>query len=442
MTRAELDAFPGLTIFPRSAIEERATQAALLQTVAAFTPRVEVVPSAGSFVCVLDMSGTGLLFGDEKKAIASIAVTARSLRLTTRLASSRNFHAAVCVAPFARKAPVVIPDGLEREWLGRLPVSALGLTEEQTERMELWGIRTLREFTELPEVDLVVRLGQAGKRLRQLAMGEHPHFMVPEEAPFTLEDAAEFDAPEERLDSLLFILGPMLDQMIARAHAQALSLASLTLALLLDGGGEHIRVLKPALPLSERAVWLKLLNLDLQAHPPSAGVMGLRVVAEPGKRGKVQIGLFSPQLPEPTRLDVTLAQIEAMVGDGRVGSPRLLDTHHPDDIAMERFTVDTKQREFEAPRMSAVLRRLRPPVALHVWRSAGTNRPDAFAYEGRRYSVSNAFGPWRRSGEWWSQRIWSREEWDVQATAGESVLLCLLVHDLLGGQWSLGAFYD
>jgi protein ImuB len=442
MTRAELDAFRGLTVLQRSTMEERATQAALLQMVSAFTPRVEIVSSQGAFVCVLDMAGVELIFGDARRVIATIANATCALGLTTRLASSCNFHAAVCAAPFARSKPVVIPAGAEREWLGRLPISALGLTPEQAERMQLWGVRTLRELADLPEVELVVRLGQHGKRLRQLAIGDHPHLMVPEEEPLAFEDAAEFDAPEDRLDSLLFVLGPMLDQMLMRAQAHAYSLASLTVTLALDGGGEHVRTLKPALPLAERAVWLKLIHLDIQSHPPPAGVVGLRVSAEPGKRGKVQMGLFSPQLPEPTRLDVTLAQIEAMVGEGRVGSPRLLDTHHPQDFTVERFVVKAAQSEADVPRVSSVLRRVRPPVALHVWLDASSNKPNSFAFEGRRYCVTNAFGPWRRSGEWWSQRVWSRDEWDVRATTGESTLACLIVHDLLAHQWALEAFYD
>jgi protein ImuB len=308
--------------------------------------------------------------------------------------------------------------------------------------MELWGVRTVRDLAALPQVELVVRLGQNGKRLLQLAKGECQHLMMPEEGGLTFEDAAEFDAPEELLDSLLFVVGPMLDQMLLRAQAHAYALASLTVTLALDGGGEHVRTIKPALPLAERSVWLKLIHLDIQSHPPSTGVVGMRVSAEPGKRGKVQIGLFSPQLPESTRLDVTLAQIEAMVGEGRVGSPRLLDTHHPQDFTVERFVVKSAQSEAEVPRVSAVLRRLRPAVTVHVWLDAGSSKPNSFAYKGLRYSVTNAFGPWRRSGEWWSQRVWSRDEWDVRATAGESTMACLIVHDLLAHQWELEAFYD
>jgi len=442
MTRAELDTFPGLTMLPRSLAEEHATRAAVLNVAAAFTPRIEMVPTPGSLTGVLDMAGTALIFGTPARSTKAIASAVHALGLRARFAVSSNFHTAVCVAPFAVKEPRLIPMGEEKRWLGSLPVAALGLTAEQMERLDLWGIRTLAELAALPEVELIVRLGQQGKRMRSLALGEYPHLMVPEEDAFALEDFLEFDSPEDRLEALLFVAGPMLDQLIARAQMHALSLASVTLTLLLDGGGEHVRTLKPALPLADRTILLKLMNLDLQAHPPPAAVTGLRITAEPGKRGKVQMGLFSPQLPEATRLDVTIAQMEAMVGEGRVGSPRLLDTHHPEDFAMERFVVPTKPPSPPPQRFSSVVRRVRPAHPLRVWLDSASGGPGSFHYEDRRYRVIEAYGPWRNSGAWWSERVWAREDWDVCAACGDSVLLCVLAHDRLQHHWRLEAFYD
>ena len=92
-------------------------------------------------------------------------------------------------------------------------------------------------------------------------------------------------------------------------------------------------------PSNDRRLWLKLLHLDLEAHLPAAAIVAVTLSAEPGKTSKVQLGLFSPQLPEPGRLDVTLARIRAIVGDECVGQAVLRDTHRPDSFRMERFTV-------------------------------------------------------------------------------------------------------
>ncbi|MEI9967859.1 MAG: hypothetical protein WDM87_04230 [Terracidiphilus sp.] len=53
--------------------------------------------------------------------------------------------------------------------------------------------------------------------------------------------------------------------------------------------------------------------------------VALTIAAEAGHAGTVQLGLFLPQLPEPSRLDVTLARLKALVGEDRVGSPVLED---------------------------------------------------------------------------------------------------------------------
>ena len=297
MTRAELDSFPGLKTIPRSESEERAARTALLEAAGAFTPRVQIQHHASAFVMVLDMSGTTLILGTAQQAITRIARALTALNVTVRLAASVNFQVAVCIAPSARKTPILVPSGAEREHLHYLPLSALNLSLQQADTLALWGLHTLGELADLPEVDLIVRLGQEGKRLWLQARGEHPHLMVPEEPVFTLEEFLGFDAPVELMESLLFVLGPMLDQLLTRAQNRAFAIASVTAKLRLDGGGEHERTIQPALPVLQREVLLKLVHLDLQAHPPPSGVMSVLLQAEPGDRSKAQLGLFAPQLP-------------------------------------------------------------------------------------------------------------------------------------------------
>lgn len=442
MTRSELDNFTGLSLLKRAAGEERSARNALLEASGVFTPRIEIQPSVGStFIMVLDMTGTTRIFGLPEKALGRIVQVFSALSFYVQIAASANLYAATCMAPAARTRPLLIPAGQEAEMLSTLPLAALNLTAQQSETLELWGLRRVGELAALPEVDLISRLGQQGKRLRQLARGEYSHLMVPEEPVFTLEELISFDAPVEILDSLLFVLGPMLDQLLARAQNHAFALASVTVKLGLDGGGEHERSVKPALPVLQREILLKLLQLDLQLHPPSAGVVSLHIHAEPGERSKVQLGLFAPQLPEPLRLDVTLARIAALVGEERVGRATLKDTHHPDSFTIGRFVVPQGTKKSEQARHSVALRRCRPPLRLSVQQK--DRRLVAFFLHGKRFAVHETYGPWRKSGEWWSQQIWSHEEWDVLAkTQTEDTLLCVITHDLLHHHWQLDALYD
>jgi protein ImuB len=316
---------------------------------------------------------------------------------------------------------------------------------ERAEMFSLWGIRTLGELAALPEKELIARLGQEGKRLRQLARGELPHLFVPAEPEFRLEEQMELDSPVELLESLLFAMGAMLEQLMVRATARVLALASVGVELKLEGGGTHAWTVRPALPSNERAMWLKLLHLDLEAHPPGAAVVGIALTAEPGATSKVQMGLFSPQLPEPMRLDVTLARIKAIVGEEHVGRAVLADTHQPDSFRMERFSVSPgtvpKTNGYALDQSTAAMRQLRPAERLAT--TLRGQQPAAFTFRERRYEVERAYGPWGMSGDWWNPSLWGAEQWDLIARAADGELLCCcMVRDLMRQAWMMVALYD
>ncbi len=54
-----------------------------------------------------------------------------------------------------------------------------------------------------------------------------------------------------------------------------LALASVTITLTLEGGATHTRTVRPALPTNDKQLWLKLLHLDLEAHPPQAAILAV-----------------------------------------------------------------------------------------------------------------------------------------------------------------------
>lgn len=442
MTRAELDVFPEVVLLPRSLAEESSARAALLQCAGQFSPRVEDRSENCCFCCVMDIAGTEKLFGPPEKLANHLLHAVKALGIHAAVVVSCNANAAICLA---RSLPVriaVIPAGEEASALAGLPLSVLALTSEYAETFLRWGIGTLGALAELPEKELIVRLGQEGCRLRRLARGEAPHLLVPAESAFALEESMELDSPVELLDSLLFVLGVLLDHLIARAAAHILALASVTVRLVLDGGGSHTRTVRPALPGNDRRLWLKLLQLDLQAHPPPAAVLSVILTAEPGSTSKVQMGLFSPQLPEPDRLEVTLARIQAIVGEERTGRAVLEDTHRVEAFRVEPFTIPAST-PVPAPRCrkGAAIRRLRPPEAVTV--TLRERRPAIFVFRNKRYAVERAYGPWFSSGDWWGAAWWSVEKWDLTARAeDDAVLCCCLARHPMKENWRIEALYD
>jgi protein ImuB len=414
MTRLDAEGIGGIRLLARSPETEVAGGAILLECVAQFSPRIEEASQGTACSFVLDIAGTGRLFGSPTELAERIRSSVAASGFRVSIAVSANYHVARMKAAAARGI-AVIEDGAEAAALAKLPIASLGLTEDPYETFAVWGIRTLGELAALPEVELITRLGPPAQTWRALAQGTHAHMFQPIEPEFTLREFCEFDTAVDQIDSLLFIGARMIDCLVARASERALCLAFLTVRMQLEGNRTHQCVLRPAVPSTDRKFLLKLLQLEIATHPPQAAVMALELRAEAGRSRTVQLGLFAPQTPEPSRLDVTLARLRAIVGDDRVGSQPL------------------------PPCMA--LRRVRPPKPIRI--TQRDSRPSEFRDRENRFQITTAYGPWKTSGCWWSGDGWDLEEWDVlaESSSGASVA-CLLVCDRTRNEWRLEAYYD
>ena len=486
MTRLEAESIHGLRLLKRSAESEAAARLVFLECAAKFSPRIEEAcidhtnagaqsaearrrrDSRTACAFVLDIAGTERLFGHPQHLAERLRNELAMAGFRASVAISANYDTA-CMKASSIHGIAMIPEGAEMAALAKLPIAALNMDEEYAAIFALWGIGTLGELAAMPEAELVARVGPQARRWCALVRGEAAHAFVPIEAQFALDEFCEFEAPVEQIDSLLFIGARMIDCLAARAAGRALALRTLTARMSLETGGAHSVTIRPAVPSTDRRFLLKLLQLEIGAHPPQAAVVSLTLHAEAGAQSKMQLGLFAPQTPEPSRLDVTLARLKAMVGEERVGSPVLEDTHRASGFHMEEFSLpDFKSRtrntsgkrdaDIEAsPRMA--LRRVRPARAVRVVVSPtatastlhradqpmkqATLKPVSFRDGEHTFVVASAYGPWRTSGCWWSLDAWHTEEWDVLATTNSgATVACLLTRDCARNAWRLEAFYD
>ena len=449
MTRVEVELFPAAALLTRSPQAEAVASSLLLACAGIFSPRTEVRNEGTALMLVIDIAGTEKLFGSPETLARNLLDQVQALGITASVTVSRNLHSAVCMARSGtqRNRVHIIEPGKEAQALAPLPLSALALTPDQEDKFALWGIRTLGMLGALPQAALIARIGQQGKQLHQLARGEATHLYQPEEPVFTLEEAMQLDTPVDLLESLLFVVGMMLDLLLLRARTQILALASVTITLTLEGALQHSLAVKPALPSTDKALWLKLLQLELEAHPPQASIVAVALRAEPGVTSKEQLGLFSPQVPEGSRLDVTLARLRALVGEGNAGRAVLEDTHAPEAFRVEPFTtasIPHTSGPLPGTRPSEirmVQRMLRPPEAISV--TLHQSRPVAFWFRAERYIVEQAYGPWNCDGQWWTQSLWGQQQWDLVARRQhDPTLCCCMVHDLVDNQWRMVALYD
>ena len=448
MSRLQAESFDNLAIFPRALQQEELAFTTIVKCVERFSPRIEVVASpeesSSGATLILDVSGSERLFGTPEQIAIAVQRNIAASGIEVSIATSGNARAAV-VAARGFSGITIISHGKEAATLAPLPLTVLELDSEHQETLTSWGIKTLGALAALPQKALIARIGQAGYRLQALSRGEFRHLFIPAESPADaiLSESTELEHPVDLLEPLLFLLGRMLEQIIARAAERALAIAYVETRMVLEGAPpkEHRRVVRPALPESSHHTLLKLIQLDLEMHPPQAAVIGLYIHAQPARPQIGQLGLFVPQTPEARQLEILLARLRKLLGEDRVGAPELLDSHRLDAFHMVPFIPHTSASPHPAVSgvRTSALRILRPPRAVRV--EAKHSHIFALFLDGKRLPVHKASGPWKTNGAWWTHSDWCREEWDV--TLGEQKnLYCRIAYDPGARCWYLTGIYD
>ncbi len=395
-----------------------------------FSPRVEEL-DAGTVV--VDASGLERLFGSPHELAAALGRRFAEIGFTGSVAIASNPDAAVHAA---RGLPgvTVIPRGQEAARLAGLPVELLNPSPQILETLDCWGIRTFRDLAALPEIGIAERLGAEGVRLRKLARGAGSRPLRPVEPELVFEQSLELEYPVTELEPLSFTLSLLLDQLCESLEARALSAIEIRMVLKLENQTEHARAIRLPVPMRDIRTLLKLLQLELSSHPPDGPIVAVSLHAEAAKPRAAQGGLYTPPTPEPEKLELTLARIAAIVGQGNVGSPELVDTHRPGAFRLCHL------RSVSEPRQSwsgLSIRIYRPPLPANV--QAPEGRPSHLTARGVQGRVLTRAGPWRISGDWWTATPWARDEWDVALTDGA---LYRIYFERLAGRWFVEGSYD
>ncbi len=415
---------------------EEGAERALLEVALAHSPRVE---SAGPGLAYLDATGLRGLFGEEGEIGRRLCRAAADRGLAVRVGIAGSRASALLAARWGDGVSVV-PPGDEAAHLAPAPLGLLDLPPETARLLERWGIRTLGDLARLPAPALFERLGAEGLGLQALARGEDPRPLSPWTPPRVIEEGIEGDWAMDTLEPIVACLADLARRICARLTREGLSGDAFEWVCRLDDRTSHEGRFVPAVPTADPDVVGLLLRAALEARPPQAAVTGLTLRTRPVRLPAVQEMLDGSSAQRSRALAGTLARLAALVGPERVGIPRLLDSHRPDAVRLDPFRLAGARPAEERARdgiSSPVLAlcRLRPPRPAAVRLVGG--RPVHLRAEPLAGAIVASAGPWRVSGEWWGERPFFRDEWDVELADGT---LCRLAHD--GAAWFLDAVYD
>ncbi len=483
---------PGLAVRIASPVLERAARAAMLDVALSLSPRAEAVARSGGLFAaegavLLDASGIAALHENESRFASVLHARAEraGLRGFVALAGSRGLarlaaRQLALAARFARRpheletTRIVAPHGA-LAFLGPLPVDLLDPDDETAEALSRFGIRHVRDLLGVSRRDLAARVGPGILELVARARGEE--LEPPIQAPHTLalEEGIDLESPLGNLEPLAFVLRGLVSRLSERLGLRALGCGELRASLRFEDGGHDERRLALASPSQDERVLLRLLRQALESRPPAAAIDGITLVCEGVPLRREQLDLFLPRGPDPSRLDQTLAELGSICGNDRVGSPTVLDDHRPDAFALRPFTgriaperaperssarstagvssvtraappraasppVDSPPALRGAAQSSArlTLRAVRPPARAEVRVERG--RPVALRSAVGQGEIVELAGPWRTTGQWWSETgHFALDHYDVQLSDGSVLRLCF---DWRQNGWQVDGLYD
>jgi protein ImuB len=447
------------------------------------------------------------------------AAAARAERARVAIASTCTV---ALVLAHVRAGLTIVARGGEADALAPVPLGVLQQAailpirndgSRSEERIPLsvfrsWGIRTLGELAALPPADLSARLGRPALIWQAVARGEDIRPLVPMLAEERFESSLDLDWPIEGLEPLSFVLTRLLEPLSIRLEQRDRGVAVLHLLLDLVGNpgegqegqvgqvGEGIPLTNPTRPLWARRLELPfplrdvrtlrtLALLDLESHPPPAGIERVTIVVEPTPGRVLQHTLFSRAHPTPEQLATLLSRLGAMLGQDRIGTPAIVDSYRPGAFTLQPFIEEgpvgqVRQVRESIPltrptsptRLVSAVRRYRVPIPAHVTveRGAPVRVTTRRGFPSGR--IVNAAGPWRTSGAWWAERVdrageaegagrdfsdpsyqphppypphqpdppsWRRDEWDVALGDGA---VCRIFCDCDTGRWFVEAIFD
>lgn len=410
--------------------DERVTPG-LLEIALRHSPSVE---DGGPGIVYLDLGGLERLWGSEEEIARRLSRAARECGAAARVGVAGS-RAGARFAARAGDDITIVPSGVDAGWLRPAPLALLGLGPEMTARLDRWGIRTLGELADLPASGLAERLGGEGSRLQRLARGEDATPLRLWTPPPVFEESADCPWGIEALEPLGDLVAGLAEMLCARLRRHELSADAFEWTCRLADRTMHRGDCAPAAPLADPAAAAALLRASLAAQPPGAAVEAITLRARPVRVPTSQPRFDEPPRPSPRLLTATLARLSGLVGAPGVGSPVLLDSHRPDAYQVAPFALASRDVLALSSWPMLAVRRLRPSLAADVALHAGT--PVRLRAAGLAGRIIAGAGPWRVSGEWWTDSPFVQDEWDVELDDGT---LCRLARD--GRGWRLEAVYD
>ncbi|MCY2966563.1 MAG: hypothetical protein NT069_23525, partial [Planctomycetota bacterium] len=347
----------------------------------------------------------------------------------------------------SERGPVMVEGESATQWLDRLPIDALRLTDTVLATLRELGVFTVGMLRTLPRSSLPSRLGAGIIRRLDQMWGEIPELITPVIPAAPLLREWSFDEPVSDRAILENVLQLLIEQMVAeleltRTGAQRLDCRLYCL------GREPLRLTVGAVrPRSAVKHWHDLLRLQLERTPLPGDV--LRMEVEATTTGTLEIGqatLFDDgrNARQTREFETLLDRLSSRLGDDAVLRPSVVAEHQPEWAGRYEPAAlppaSTRPPVNPTPAAGARPLAMKPqPVPIVVLSLAPLGAPARFEWTGAEHVVFRSWGPERIEAGWWRGPNSRRDYYRVETTTGQRFWL---FRDRESAAWFLQGVFE
>jgi nucleotidyltransferase/DNA polymerase involved in DNA repair len=210
-----------------------------------------------------------------------------------------------------------------RAFLAPLASRELPLDDEQLERLDLLGLRTLGAVAAIGPRELESQLGRAGRHAVLLARGAEPDELTPWRPPQFTSAHRQFEPPVEDREALLFVSRALCGDLAAELGLRGAGAKRVRVRLVYESGEPDARDSIVRHPLSSAAELFGLIGAWIKEWQPRAPItelwIDLPVLEAAGRR---QLRLWAGGDGTSEEVIAAFERLQERHGDGVVRKPR------------------------------------------------------------------------------------------------------------------------
>ena len=332
----------------------------------------------------VDISGSAHLQGGEVALATEFANRVRSMGHSVRLAIADGPRLARAFAKWFTpeaadpedRGVCVVPSERTVSAFQALPCAALCLPGDTAAWFARLGVFTVGELCALPRQALGSRLGEAAASVSELCAGRDRTPLVAYLPERTINESSAWDEPVTGTEPLLFALGGLVSRVSARLTGRGEAAHSFELTLLYDPAiarfrgekTEQVWRFKLATPLHRAEEIRRVLSARLARTKLAAPSLGMRLtvpkmlpaVARQLEFSQVMAGVTVGAAADD-EISVLIAELTAELGEDKLGTLQLVDSHRPEAKSKLSPAELTPQRRGSSK--TAHLRKAEPSFA-------------------------------------------------------------------------------